>query len=199
MIVHRLMHTPHRKANINGTILNFTGGFESETSTGTPYQETYSRFVYSFAVVGPFDFVIWSVAPPGEPNAFATIGYLSTHGHIVVNECNRIAQRVKDITTVTRTGSRNVTGVPFLAPQGIDLEFVDRHGTEYKFVFDTTQATGSTIPGVGTYINTLGKVTGGRVGGKQYTASQEVQYFAATGCEFLPFSPQILPLLESVY
>lgn len=112
-----------RKANINGTVLNFTGGFEAETSYGPPYEQTYSRFIYSFTIVGPYDVAFWSVAPPGEPNAFATIGYLAKHGRLLVNECNRLCQRTKDMTTITRTGSRNVTGLPFLAPRGSRYRF----------------------------------------------------------------------------
>lgn len=168
------------KANINGTILDFKGGFEAETSYGPPYEQTYSRFIYSFTTVGPYDIAFWSVAPPGEPNAFATIGYLAKHGRLLVNECNRLCQRTKDMTTITRTGSRNVTGLPFLAPQGVDIDFVDKHGRQYKFAFDTTQAQGSTFP-IGSYTNALGKATGGLVNGKQYTGSAEVQYFVTKG------------------
>lgn len=66
------------KFNIDDIVLDFTGPFESETSYGPPYQDIYSRFIYGFTTVGPYDIAFWHVAPQGEPNNRATV--VSTHG-----------------------------------------------------------------------------------------------------------------------
>lgn len=90
------------------------------------------------------------------------------------------------MTIITRTGSRNITGLPFLGPQGLGIDFVDKRGEKYNFAFNTTGAAGATFP-VGSTASGEGKVTGGRVGGKQYTGSAFVLYFVATGCMLKPF------------
>ena len=174
----------YSKANINGTILDFVGPFEAETSYGPPYQDIYSRFYYGFAKVGPFDIVFWDVAPPGEPTKFATIGYLSEHGQLLVNECNTIAQRPVAITTITPTGTRDIPGLQFPTPQGLDIDFTDKRGEKFHFHINSTTIRGSTLP-IGSYANGEGTVTGGCIGGKQYTGNAQIQYFATPGSKCL--------------
>jgi len=184
-------------ANINGTVLDFTGPFEAETSYGPPYDETYSRFIYGFTTVGPFDIAFWQVAPPGEPTKWATIGYLSKHGRLIVNECNRIHQRPVAITTITPTGTRDVPGLPFPAPQGLKFDFTDKHGEKYVFEFNSTSEAASVLP-VGATVSVLGTVKGGCVGGRQYTGSAEVLYFVAPGSKSLPVSnssPRLIDIM----
>ena len=132
--------------------------------------------------MGPFDIAFWQVAPPGEPTKYATIGYLSEHGRLVVNECNTIAQRPTAITLITPTGTRDVPGLPFPVPQGLEIDFTGKNGEKYNFKYDTAGEQASTLP-IGSYINGLGTVTGGCVGGKQYTGNAEVQYFVTPGSE----------------
>jgi hypothetical protein len=181
-------------AYINGTVLDFTGPFEAETSYGPPYDETYSRFIYGFTNVGPFNIAFWHVAPQGEPTKWATIGYLSKHGRLIVNECNRIDQRPVAFTTITPTGTRNVPGLPFPAPQGLNFDFTDKHGEKYVFEFNSTSEAASVLP-VGATVSVLGTVKGGCVGGRQYTGSAEVLYFVAPGSKLLPVSNSAFALL----
>lgn len=126
--------------------------------------------------------MFWHVAPPGEPANYATIGYLSDNGRILVNACNTIAQRPVSITAITPSGSRIVSGLPFPAPQLLDLDFTDIDGQKYNFLFDTDTLSGATTP-IGVYANGLGTVTGGRVGIEEYSGTMQVQYFATTGSE----------------
>jgi len=174
-------------ANINGTVLDFTSPLEAETSYGPPYDETYSRFIYGFTTVGPYNIAFWQVAPPGEPTKWATIGSLSKHGRLIVNECNRIHQRTVAITTIIPTGARAVTGLPFPAPQGLTFNFTDMHGEKYVFEFNTTSEAASVLP-VGATVSVLGTVKGGCVIGRQYTGTAEVLYFVAPGSKLLPVS-----------
>ena len=182
MIVERTALIAYSKANINGTILDFTGPCEAETSYSPPFPETYSRFIYGFATVGPFDFVFWHVAPPGEPTKYATIGYLSENGQIILNACNTISQRPVAITKITPSGSLSVPGLPFSAPQLLQLDFIDRNGKNYSFLFNTDAAEGGTLP-IGSYATGEGSVVGGLPGVNNYSGTMQVQYFVATGSE----------------
>ena len=134
--------------------------------------------------LGPFDMVFWVVAPLGEPTKFATIGYLSEHGRLLVNECNTIAQRPVAITTITPTGTRDVPGLSFPTPQGLDIDFTDKRGERYHFHFNSTSIRGFPLP-IGTIVNGEGTVTGGCSGGKQYTGTAQIQYFATPGSKCL--------------
>ncbi|KAF2150927.1 hypothetical protein K461DRAFT_279708 [Myriangium duriaei CBS 260.36] len=166
---------------INGTAFKFNGPVESEHQWGPPYQNTYSRFLYGHAQIGPYDFVFYTIAPVGEPNTWATIGYVGADGKILFNRCNKAASHDKTgVTIVTQSGVQNVTGAPFPFPTKVVVEFVEDSGHIYKFEIELPFASAASV-GVGFYSELSGPVTGGKVGGKQYTSTAEVQSYVGVG------------------
>ena len=178
----------HVNINVDGVELDFTGPFESETSYGPPYQDIYSRFIYGFTTVGPYDVVFYHVAPQGEPTKYATIGYLAENNHLVVNKCNTANTDGTDSTTINTTGSFNVTGLSFEIPGSLAIDFTDRHGQHYEFAIDTVQAAGKSFP-IGNTITAQALVRGGIVGGPQCNGSAFLLYFSAPGGEYKGVSP----------
>ena len=165
---------------INGTVFKFTGPVESEHQWGPPYQNTYSRFVYGHAQIGPYDFVFYTIAPVGEPNNWFTIGYVGANSKVLFNKCSKAGQNTTGVTTVTQSGSQTVTGASFPFPSKVVVEFVEDADCRYKFEIDLPYASAANV-GVGVYSELSGPVTGGKIGGMQYTSTAEVQIYAGVG------------------
>ena len=173
----------HVNFNIDGVELDFTGPFESETSYGPPYQEIYSRFIYGFTTVGPYDVAFWHVAPQGEPTNYATVGYLAENNHLIVNKCNTLDENGTDSTTIDTTGSFHVTGLSLQIPEGLVIDFTDGYGKHYHFVVDTVEAAGASLP-AGNTVSAQATVRGGPVGEPQCNGSAFLLYFSAPGGEY---------------
>ncbi|MCJ1389934.1 hypothetical protein MMC18_002792 [Xylographa bjoerkii] len=179
---HMALGTGIVNTSLNGTNLAFAGPMEVETSWGPPYPAIYSRFYYGFGGLGPFTYVFWHVAPIDEPTNFATLGYLARDDCILVNACNTLAQRSPAMTSIAPYGSRNQSGVPFALPQGLKLEFADAKGDAYLLIFESETAIYGPTP-VGSTVNFVGSVSGGKYGGEQYDGTGYVLAFVGTGCE----------------
>ena len=178
----------HVNFDVDGVELDFTGPFESETSYSPPYQEIYSRFIYVFTTIGPYDIAVWHVAPPGEPTKYATVGYLAENNHLIVNRCNTVNTNGIDSTTITTIGSFSVTGSSLEIAGSLTIDFTDKYGKHFVFAIDTLKATGASFPTGNTIIGQA-TATGGIAGGHQCNGSALVLYYSAPGGEYKDINP----------
>ena len=178
----------HVNFKIDGDVLDFTGPFESETSYGPPYQDIYSRSIYGFTTVGPYDVAFWHVAPQGEPTKYATVGYLAENNRLIVNKCDTVNTNGTDSTTIDTTGSFNVTGLSLEIPGSLTIDFTDKYGKHFEFAIDTVQAAGASFP-TGKTVSAQATASGGVVDGHQCNGSAFLLYFSAPGGEYKDSNP----------
>jgi len=152
---------------IDGSPLKINGfGYHDANWSPQPINALVSTWQFGSAQAGPYDLSYISVTPVNSTKILNT-GFLSRNGVILQNQCSLQGTKSNDHSIVTPYGVQHDTVAGVDVPAGYIIGYILENGE--KFSFNLTAEANAQNPDVNVYHRWVGTVTGGEVGGTQYS------------------------------